>query len=193
MKTKFTITLLAIILTVQISAQSYTIDSSHSTVQIQVERFGVVDVVGRFKDVKGTIEYNSEDISKTTANAVIKVNSYDANNVGGESAVKSKAFLDAETYPEISFKGIRIIEKEGKNYLRGNLTIHGMTNEIELPFTTKGPLMDLPTRKQSIAFNASIIINRQDYGISFDRKLPNGTSIVSNNIKITLNILAIAE
>ena len=193
MKTKFTIALLAVLLTFEINAQTYKIDSAHSTVQVQVERFGVVDVSGRFKDVQGTLYYNSEDSSQTKADAVIKVVSYDANNIGGESAVKSKAFLDVENYPEILFKGSGVVKKEGKQYLIGDLTIHGVTKKIELPFTIKGPLMDLATQKQSIAFNASIIINRQDYGIAFDRKLPNGIKLVGNDVKITLLILAIAE
>jgi len=194
MNAKHTIALLAVLLTSQIIiSQNYIIDASHSAVQIQVERFGVVDVIGRFKDVSGEITFTADDIYKTSANAIIKVASYDANNVGGEEAVKSKAFLDAETYPEITFESIKTIVKEDKSYLVGNLTIHGVTNEIELPFSLKGPLLDLPTQKQSVAFNASIIVNRQDYGISFDRKLPDGTSIVGNDVEIKIIALAIAE
>jgi len=193
MKILFTCLAVLFLSTAEINAQNYIIDAGHSNIQISVERFGVVNVNGRFKAVEGTIYFDKADASKTTANAVIKVDSYDANNAGGEGAVKSKAFLDATTYPEISFKGTKTNVKDGKMYLVGDLTIHGVTKTIELPYTIKGPLMDLPTQKQSIAFNASITINRQDYGISFDRKLPNGTSIVGNDIKITLSILAIAE
>ena len=193
MKTKFLLVFSTVFFIVQLNAQNYIIDSEHSTVQIQVERFGVVDVTGRFKEVTGSINFNPEDLSKTNAQAVIKVDSYDANNKGGEDAVKSFAFLNAEKFPEITFQGIKTIVKDGRNFLHGNLTIHGVTKTIELPYSIKGPLMDLPTQKQSIAFNASIVINRQDYGIAFDRKLANGISLVSNDVKITLLILAIAE
>jgi len=173
--------------------QTYAIDASHSSVQISVQRFGVVDVIGRFKEVSGTINYNEDDVSQTKAEAVIKVDSYDANNVGGEDAVKSAAFLDAENYPEITFKSTGFNLNDGETRLNGTLTIHGQSQEVELPFTIVGPLMDLPTRKKSIAAKASITINRQDYGVSFDRQLPDGTQLVSNYVKITLNILAIAE
>jgi len=193
MKKRLCFILIAIFCASYISAQNYIIDSGHSSVQIQVERFGVVDVIGRFKDVQGSIQYNSEDAAKTNASATIKVESYDANNQGGEEAVKSAAFLDAASYPEITFTGIEAVMKEEKYYLKGNLTIHGVSNEIELPFKVNGPKIDLATQKQSIAFNAWITINRQDYGVSFDRQLPNGTKLVGNDVKITLNILAIAE
>jgi polyisoprenoid-binding protein YceI len=149
--------------------------------------------VGRFKDVEGTITYSKDDITKSVANASIKVASYDANSAGGEAAVKSNVFLDAETYPEITFTTTSVVQENTKNYLVGNLTIHGVTNEIKLPFTIHGPLLDLPTKKQSIAFIATIVINRQDYGIAFNAKLASGTSIIGNDVKITLNILALEE
>ncbi|MEK6151770.1 YceI family protein [Flavobacteriaceae bacterium 3-367] len=175
------------------TAQTYNIDPGHSAVQIQVERFGVIDVSGRFKDVQGSITYDADDLSAMSAQAVIKVESYDANNPGGEEAVKSKAFLDQVSFPEIRFQSIGVNQREGKQYLIGNLTIKGVTKEIALPFTIKGPLPDLPTKKQSIAFEAGITINRLDYGIPFDRKLPNGVSLIGNDVKITLLILALAE
>lgn len=193
MKTKLFILAALLFTAVQLTAQNFKIDPSHSSVQIEVERFGVVDVVGRFKDVQGTISYSADDVSKTSANAVINVNSYDANNKGGEEAVKSIAFLDAANYPEITFQSKAAIEKEGQNYLLGELTIHGVTNEIELPYKIKGPLLDLPTQKQSIAFSASITINRQDYDVKFNRQLPNGTKLVADEVEITLTVLAIAE
>lgn len=193
MKIKFLLLCLTYFTTFQIKAQHYAIDAGHSTVQIQVERFGVVDVVGRFKAVEGNISYDRDNISTTNADANIKVDSYDANNKGGEDAVKSVAFLDVANYPEITFKSTRVITKEGHDYLVGNLTLHGVTKQIELPFEVKGPLLDPPTRKQSIAFNSSITINRQDYGITFDRKLPGGIPLVSNDVRISLKILAIAQ
>ncbi|MBT8287581.1 MAG: YceI family protein [Flavobacteriaceae bacterium] len=177
----------------EIIAQTYKIDAGHSSVQINIERFGVVDVVGRFKDVTGTITYNAENPMETSAESVIKVDSYDANNIGGEDAVKSQAFLDAANYPEISFRSKKAMEKDGQMYLLGDLTIHGTTNEIELPVSIKGPLLDLPTQKMSIAFMAKTTINRQDYGVSFNRQLPNGTKIVGDEVDITLTVLAIEE
>lgn len=194
MKTKLLFSLVGLLLLFGMAtAQTYIIDPGHSSVQIRIQRFGVVDVVGRFKDISGSITYDANDLTKTSAEATIKVSSYDANNSGGEEAVKSPAFLDAATYPEISFRSKSTVIQEGQNILTGDLTIHGTTREVALPFTVNGPLPDLPTQKQSIAAEASLTINRQDYGVSFDRKLPNGTSLIGDEVKITLIILALAE
>ncbi len=174
-------------------AQIYKIDSGHSNVQIKVERFGVIDVVGRFKDVQGTIMYDEGDLTRTTAESTIKVESYDANNFVGEDTIKSVIFLDVANHSDITFKSKGVLIRDASNFLIGDLTIRGVTNEIQLPFTIKGPLKDLAVQKQSIAFNAQITINRQDYAIELKPTLPNGTKLVADEVDITLNILAIAE
>ena len=121
------------------------------------------------------------------------MDSYDANNLVGEDAVKSVIFLDAANHSNITFKSKNVLIKDASNFLIGDLTIRGITNKIQLPFTIKGPLMDLASQKQSIAFNAQITINRQDYGIEFEPALPSGIKLVADEVDITLNILAIAE
>lgn len=193
MKIKLTFIFLFLFFTSEFIAQNYLIDKEHSAVQIQIQRFGVIDVVGRFKDVEGSITYDKDDITKTTAKATIKVASYDANSAGGEAAVKSNVFLDAETYPNITFSSTKVVQQDQKPHLIGNLTVHGVTKEVSLPLTIKGPLLDLPTKKQSIAFISTVTINRQDYGVSFNAKLSSGTSIIGNDVKITLMILALEE
>ncbi len=193
MKTILYILLVALLPTVSTTAQEYTIDASHSLVQIQVTRFGVVDVVGRFKDLRGTVDLNQNDLRKTKLSATVLVSSYDANNSGGEKAVKSSAFLDAENFPEIKFVSSGTKFEEDSYYLIGELTIHGTTKTIAFPFNIKGPKLDLPSRKQSISLNATTTVNRQDYGVGFDKNLPDGTSVIGNDIKITIILLALEE
>lgn len=193
MKIKLTFIFLFLLFSSEFIAQTYTIDKEHSAVQIQIQRFGVIDVVGRFKDVEGSITYHKDDITKTAANATIKVDSYDANSAGGEAAVKSNVFLDAATYPDIIFTSSNVVQQDQKPHLVGNLTIHGVTKEVVLPLSIKGPLLDLPTKKQSIAFISTVTINRQDYGVSFNAKLSSGTAIIGDDVKITLMILALEE
>ena len=176
-----------------VDGKNYVIDPGHTAVTIRVKRFGVVDVLGRFQEVSGKIQFNESDHTSITAEVVVKVDSYHANNSGGEDAVKSAAFLDATNYPEIAFKAKRAYQKEGQNMIVADLTIHGTTNEVEFPFKITGPKMDLPTQKQSIAIEGSLVINRQDYGISFDRKLPDGGDLIGNEVKIELIALAIEE
>ena len=177
----------------RVPSVNYIIDPGHTAVTIRVKRFGVVDVLGRFSNVSGTVKFNPEDISVTTGSVVIEVKSYSANNSGGEDAVMSPAFLDVANYPEIIFNSKNAYSEDGKNYLLGDLTIHGTTKEVSLAYNIPGPKLDLPTQKQSIGIEANLEIDRKDYGVSFDRTAPNGSEIVGSKVKIQIIVLAIAE
>jgi polyisoprenoid-binding protein YceI len=90
----------------------YKIDPGHTSITTSVNRFSVVDVVGRFTDVNGAFYVTGNGIE----NVEIRINtaSYTANNSDGENAVKSPAFLNVAQFPEILFKATEI-KLAGKN------------------------------------------------------------------------------
>lgn len=174
-------------------SQNYKIDPGHTAVLSKVTRFGIVKVVGRFTDVSGKIYFDANALDKTSADIIIKTESYNANNPEGEKAIKSKAFLDAATFPEIKIAVSKVI-KNGNTYsVTASVTLHGQTKEITFPASIAGPGLDAPTGKQSIGIAGNFTLNRQDFGIAFARKLPNGNEVVSNDVEVEVNILAIAE
>lgn len=173
-------------------SQKFIIDPGHTAVTSKVQRFSMVDVVGRFNEVEGFISYNSNDLTQLSAEVTIKTTSYKSNNLGGEDAVKSAAFLDVANFPEMTFKSTRVIANGELLTMTGNLTIHGVTKEVTFPFTFLKPFKD-PTRDNTVAAKASLSINRQDFGITFSRKLPNGKEFIGNEVYIELNILAIEQ
>lgn len=194
MKTIFlSLVTIALFFQTDLISQEYTIDASHSAVLMKVQRFGVVNVVGRFGDVSGTLQYDPTDFSKTKIDISVSVDSYTANNPGGEKSAKSQAFLDSANHPTLSFTLTKTMEKDGKPYVVGDLTVHGVTKEVEFPVAFIGPAMDLPTRKLSIALSCIIIMNRLDFGVGPDRTLPDGTEIIGNRVQIELEILGIAN
>lgn len=176
-----------------IQAQNaFEIDAGHTFVQFTINRFGMVDVTGAFRDVTGTIDYNAEEPEKTSTSIVIKTGSVDSGLDARDGAVKSKAFLDVATYPEITFISKKMTVKQGKMVVTGDLTIHGTTKEVTFPVTIKGPYKD-PTQANTIAIKGNLTINRQDYGISFDRKLDTGSPFIGNEVSIQLDVLAFTK
>ena len=182
-----------IVLQIQTYAQTYIIDPGHTSVQTKVNRFGVVPVVGRFNQVSGTIHYDAENFANTKADVNIKSDSYSANNAGGEAAVKSVAFLDASTYPEILFELSSLTQLDDQTIAKGFLELHGTRKEIEVPVQIIGPEMDLPTQKQSIGITGSITIDRTEYGVGKAMQLPTGRVVIANEVQIDFVILGIAE
>ena len=85
------------------------------------------------------------------------------------------------------------MERQGAVYsLTGDLTMHGVTKEITLPFTVSGPIVDMQG-KQRIGLEATTIINRKDYGINWSKVMDNGGLVVADDVKAEINIEAVKE
>ncbi|MEP1035656.1 YceI family protein [Ekhidna sp.] len=195
MKTRFKAILIVLLFTVTIPslAQTYTVDAGHSSFQSKVIRFGVVPVVGRFNDVSGVVIFDETDLSKTKATITIKTESYEANNDAGEDAVKSAAFLNAAAFPVIRFELTSLTGDKDNYVARGTLEIHGVKKEIECPVSILGPSIDLPTKKQSVGIIGNLAVDRTEFDVGREMKLPNGMVIIDNTVMINFVILGIAE
>lgn len=174
-------------------SQEYIIDAGHSAVMMKVQRFGLVNVIGRFGDVEGIITYNPDDTSMTKIDISVKTESYTANNPAGETSVLSSAFLDSENHPYISFTLINTGQTDENVHFTGNLIIHGVSKSVDFDAKIIGPLLDLPTRKQSIALSGVLVINRLDFGVGPDHTLPDGREIIGNRVEISFEILGISQ
>jgi polyisoprenoid-binding protein YceI len=170
-------------------SQEFHIDAGHTAITSKVKRFGMVSVLGRFTEVEGTIGISANDPTSISVEVIIKTASYTSNNLAGEEAVKSQVFLDTNQFPEIRFKSKEVKASAGQLQITGDLTIHGITREVTFPFSFKQPFKD-PTGLTTIAVSAILTINRQDFGITFSRKLPNGNDFIGNEVEIELNVLA---
>lgn len=72
----------------------------------------------------------------------------------------------------------------------GGLTIRGVTNKVLFPVEISGPQKD-PTGLTAVAVKGELTINRIEYGVPFDRKLPNGADFIGKEVKIEINALAV--
>ena len=69
--------------------------------------------------------------------------------------------------------------------------MHGVTKEVTLD--VKGPSQAIKGMRGEtrVAASATAILNRMDYGMSFDAKLADGGLVVSNDVAITIDIEAV--
>ncbi len=174
------------------NAQStYEIDAEHSFVTFKVNRFGLVNVVGFFPDIAGHVVLDPSAPLTTTADITIQTSTvYMGKSANRDGAVKGPVFLDVANFPEMTFK-MTGVENDGfKNEAVGQLTIHGTTNEIRLPYEIKGPAKD-PTGLTTIAISGHVVIDRRDYGLGFNRTLGSGLPFIGNDVDIEINVLAV--
>ncbi len=175
-----------------LSADRYQIDPVHSSIIFSVRHLVINKVKGNFKEFSGTIYYDENDVTKSSVEVTIKTASINTDNAKRDAHLRSPDFFDAAKYPEITFRSKRII-REGDRYVAiGDLTMRGVSREIRIPFKIIGKVTD-PWGNTRIGVEASLTLNRQDYGISWSQTLDNGGLVVGNEVDIELNIQAVKQ
>ncbi len=166
---------------------NYDIDPRHSYIGFKIRHIGITDVAGSFRDFSGTINYDPKDISKSSVNFTAKVTSIDTGVAPRDTHLRSADFFEVEKYPEMTFKTTKV-EKKGKDFVvYGDLMLKGVTKQVAIPFTINGFTKDAQGNMK-MGISAETMINRQDYGVKWQNKLPDGTLILSDNVKIDLQL-----
>ena len=62
-----------------------------------------------------------------------------------------------------------------------------MSKEIALPFTVVGIKNDPVTKKMSTGYAARLTLNRRDFGVYWDKRVPN---FVGDDVEIEINLIA---
>jgi polyisoprenoid-binding protein YceI len=171
------------------STGNYDIDPRHSYIGFRVMHMGLAEVPGSFRDFSGAINYDGNDVSKSSVNFTAKVTSIDTGVVPRDNHLRNADFFEVEKYPEMTFKSTKV-EKKGKNWeVTGDFTLKGVTKQITIPFTLNGMLKD-DKGNVKMGISAQTTINRQDYGVKYGNKLPDGTLALSDIVKIDLQLEA---
>jgi polyisoprenoid-binding protein YceI len=169
------------------AADTYTIDKVHSDVGFQVRHF-VSKVRGNFTDFEGTIQIDQARPEASSVVFTIKAASINTNNEDRNKHLNSPDFFDTAKFPEISFKSTKIAPAGKDKYnVTGNFTMHGVTKEITLPVTYTGSMKD-PRGTERAGFELATTLNRQDYGVKFNKALDNGSLMLSDDVAVTISL-----
>jgi polyisoprenoid-binding protein YceI len=164
------------------ATSTWQIDPAHSAAQFAVKHLMISTVRGAFTSVKGSLQFDDKDITKSTVDVTIDVNSVDTRVPDRDKDLKSDHFFDADHFPTITFKSKRVEQvAPGKLKVTGDLTIHGITKEAVLDVDgPTAPVKD-PWGNQRIGVSASSKIIRQDFGITY------GPGMIGDEISITID------
>jgi polyisoprenoid-binding protein YceI len=164
------------------ATSDWQIDPAHSSAQFAVKHLAISTVRGAFTSVKGSVQFDDKDITKSTVDVTIDVNSVDTRVAARDKDLRSDHFFDADHFPTITFKSKRVEQvAPGKLKITGDLTIRGTTKEVVLDVDgPTAPIKD-PWGNQRIGVNASAKITRQDFGITY------GPGMIGDEISITID------
>lgn len=170
------------------------VDKPHTNARFEVKHTGISFIDGAFTKIDGAMETKSEDdFNGAVLNYTIDVNSVHTREDARDAHLLTDDFFDAEQYPEMTLKDAKLEKKEGANYeLKGALTIKDVSKEVVFDVVKNGTITD-DQGNLHVGFTATTTIDRTDFNINYNDKLPNGIDAVGKDIKIVVNTELIKE
>jgi polyisoprenoid-binding protein YceI len=144
----------------------------NTKVEFSVINFLITTAHGKFKSFSGRLDLK-KPLSESVFQGTIQVDSIDTDSPKRDAHLKEADFFDAEKFPEMVFKSTRV-EGEEKNFvITGDLTLRGVTRQIQLSASmVEGKLL-----------RAEGKINRQEFGMNSGATIKNEV-----NLKIEVNL-----
>ena len=170
---------------------TWTVDPAHSNVEFSAKHLGIATVRGAFNEFEGSFEVGEDGSAK--ARGTVEVVSIDTNEDQRDTHLRSEDFFHAEVHPQLSFESTEIRAVDEDAFLiHGDLTMRGVTRPIVLEAELQGTEID-PWGNERVALEARGQLNRRDWGMTFNQALGSGNMLVSDKIKLTLDISAIKQ
>ena len=175
-----------------VATGTYTLDPSHSRVGFVARHAMVTKVRGAFNDVTGHGHFDADDPSASHLEVVIQAASIDTRNADRDGHLRSNDFFDMERYPEITFVSTSVRRTGDNEYdVTGDLTIKDVTKPITVPFELSGPAVD-PFGNTRIGLEGSVVVNRKDWGVTWNAALETGGVLVSDKVTLEFEVSAVA-
>jgi polyisoprenoid-binding protein YceI len=171
----------------------YQIDPAHTTIGFSITHLVINTVHGRFKDFTGSITLDPDASNAVVeASDTIQAKSIDTGVEKRDNHLRSGDFFDVEKFPAITFTSKRVEKQGSQPVLVGDFTMHGVTKELSLPVTVKGPIKD-PMGKTRIGIALNTTLNRKDYGISWNKSLDAGGLMLGDDVAIQIDAEAVKQ
>ena len=183
-----TISLAALLATGALHAGVYTIDPAHSNVGFKVKHVMISNVVGKFDTFNGIIEYDEATKTLKKLTGTIAANSVNTANAQRDTHLKSADLFDVAKFTDITFS----LDKAEKGYAYGKLTIHGITKDVKLSLEDNGLITDA-WGNQRIGLELKGVIQRKDFGITWNKILETGGLTVGEDVKLDVELEGILK
>lgn len=168
---------------------TWNVDATHTTLEFSARHMMITTVKGRFSQVEGTVALS--DNGTPAVQVSIPVASIDTGVGQRDDHLRSADFLDAEQFPTIGFSSTGVegsFANPGDTFtLKGDLTIRGGTHPVALEVTYEGEGQD-PWGGTRRSFTARGVLDRRDFGLTWNQALETGGVLISNEVKLAFDV-----
>jgi polyisoprenoid-binding protein YceI len=177
------------------ATDTYSIDPTHSRLGFTARHAMVTKVRGSFNEFDGSGYFDTEHPENSRLSVTIQAASIDTRNADRDAHLRSNDFFDMETYPTIVFTSTSIAragddDDDDVYRVTGDLTIKDVTKSVTFDLEVTGTAVD-PFDNTRLGLEGSTIINRKDWGVSWNAPLEAGGVLVSEKVTLEFEISAI--
>jgi polyisoprenoid-binding protein YceI len=176
--------------TKELGTGTWSIDPVHSSISFSVRHLMVSKVRGTFGTFTGAITIAEDGSPAVTAD--IDVSSVTTGNDQRDAHLKSADFFDVANYPTASFRSTGVRADGDDFVVDGEFTLKGVTKPISLNLEFNGVNPGMG-HGEVAGFEASVVLNRKDFGIDIDMPLESGGAVVGDKVTISLAIEALRQ
>ncbi|HWC78439.1 MAG TPA: YceI family protein [Pseudonocardiaceae bacterium] len=170
-------------------AGTWDIDPVHSDVSFVVRHVGLTRFRRSFEKFSGEI-VTAENPAESSVTATVEVTSLDTGLEAFNRHLAGPDYLDYDNHPTAAFRSTGLRAAEENYALDGELTLRGVTRPVTFDVELLG-FGEGMRGEPKTAFSASTTINRGDFGLRVDGKVPSGTLIIGEKVRILLEIEAV--
>ena len=168
-------------------ATIYAIDKDHSTVSFKIRHL-FSKVEGTFNELEGSFDYVPGSPEQWKAQATIQAASIDTRVAQRDEHLRTADFFDVARHPTVTFTSTKVTDATPASAkLEGLLTIRGVEKPVVLDLTIHGEGKD-PWGNTRSGFTATTIINRKDFGLTWNKAVETGQLLVGDDVEITLEV-----
>lgn len=169
------------------AVEVYEIDTAHSSVKFSIRHF-VAKTTGNFAEFEGTLKINRAELTKSSAEATIRIPSVNTNNEKRDAHLQEDDYFNAAAQPLMTFRSTKweATDDDDAFKVTGDLSFNGVTKPVELDVELLGFGEGMQGAYLS-GWEATTTIDRTEWGVN------GGQPAVGSEVDVTINIEAIRQ
>jgi polyisoprenoid-binding protein YceI len=165
----------------------WTVDKAHSMASFKIRHL-MANVTGQFRDFDVNIRLDRANPAASSVDFTIQAASIDTGSPSRDEHLRSPDFFEVTKYPTIAFKSTDVKPKSATQFdVTGDLTMHGVTKRLTVSVTFLGFGKDARGVEKA-GFDVEAVLDRKDYGISWNRILDEGGVLLGDEVKVSISL-----
>ncbi|WP_019146841.1 YceI family protein [Timonella senegalensis] len=174
-----------------LTAGTYTADTTHTSAGFTVRHAGISKVRGTVPVVSASIDV-AENFLDSKVTAELDARGVNTGSADRDGHLQSADFFNVDVHPTWTFKSTSITASGSNEFVvNGDLTINGVTKSVPLEVEFTGTATD-PFGNKRAAFEGQLEISRKEFGLVWNAALETGGVLVSDKVKINIEVSAIS-